>query len=138
MGKEPREAQKNMIKRMIKRDLHKRILVCLVFEILVLYSFYLYSLRCDFVFWGSSLRDGLYFLEFFILIVPVMVILSVLKVFLKLANTFFRFNYFLYTLLIAIPGIGDAYSQTSLMAGMTICIVVFFLNIVEFFLNVRT
>ena len=112
----------------------KTIAIFLVFEMLVSYTFYLYSLRSNYVPWGSGLRDGLFFLVLFVVVLPAMLLLSVFKVFLKRQKIVLRFNYFLYSLLIIIPALGNAYSQSGLLAGMVICILIFLLNILEYLL----
>ena len=112
----------------------KKILIFVAFGLLISYTFYLYSLRSDYVSWGSGLRDGLYFLVFFIIVLPLMILLSVLKLFIKEQNILLRTSYFFYTFLITIPAIGDAYSQSKLIWGMSICLIVLVLNISEYFL----
>lgn len=113
----------------------KNIVILLLFgcfNLFVVNTFYLYSIRSDYVPWGSALTDGLFFLAFFIWVLPSMILLSVLKLFIKKQDLIFRFSYFFYSFLVAVPAIGDAYSQSKLLWGMGLCIFVFLLNIFEY------
>jgi hypothetical protein len=101
------------------------------FEALVTCYFYLYSLRCDSVPWGSHHNDGLYFLMYYLIVLPAMIILSIVKVFEKERQLFFRLNYFLYAFLISLPAIISLRTQFMLNTGMIISAIIAIVNIFE-------
>lgn len=111
------------------------VLLYLCFITLSAYTFYLYSLISDYVPWGDSLRDGLYFLAYFFIVFPLTLILSVVKLLLWKKNDYVRFSFFLYSLTVlgtALLSNTDAYSQCYLLIGMVVSLLVCCLTIVEY------
>lgn len=107
----------------------------IAFLILVLYAGYLYSLRWDFLPWGSSRRDGLFFLGFYFIVLPLMLMVSFLKRFWAVYNNnwFKSHNFFIYVVLIALPSVETYGSQISLAIGVIISFTVAVLIIFEHF-----
>ncbi len=103
-----------------------------IFECLVLYSFYLYSLRSDIVFWGSSLNDGLYFLAYFFCVLPLIILVSALKNLFEKRMRLIRFSYYIYAIFISIPALISLRSQLMLNIGMLICLLVAVINFIEY------
>ena len=98
---------------------YKLILVVVLFECLLCFSSYLFSIRSDIVPWGNSLRDGLYFLAFYVCILPAMLVLSFIKITLcDRRNVYVKYSYLLYSILIFGVSLGDAYSQLNINGGM--------------------
>jgi hypothetical protein len=98
----------------------------LVFVSLVLYSGYLYSLRLDYVPWGSRHNDGLFFLAYYIIILPLLIIAAIIKrIFLKDSpHPFIKNSFFLYLLIISLPALDTHGSQISLALGVIACALV--------------
>jgi hypothetical protein len=86
---------------------------------LVIYCGYLYSLRIDNVPWGSSKRDGLFFISFYIILLPLLIMISTLNYYLSTKNLklYFKKKLFYYTILIALPAIDTKGHQLSLTIG---------------------
>lgn len=114
-----------------------KLAVIALFEVVAMYTFYLYSLRSDVVPWGSSVRDGLYFLAYFFYCLPLMMLLSILKIALWKKNNLLRFNYLTYTILVFIPSFESANSQVMLNGGMILSLVVAVINLWELLLYAR-
>ena len=116
--------------------LFKLYTIYLIFLTLILQSFYLYSIRWNFVPWGSSIHDGLFFLFFYFIVLPAIIVIAILKRSLfksKSASFFKRNSFFIYTLLIALPSI-DAYgSQLALGIGSSACLIACVCILIEFF-----
>jgi hypothetical protein len=108
------------------------VLIYLCFIFLSGYIFYFYSLKSELVCWGNKSRDGLYFLALFFLLLPLMVLLSILKILLWKINNYIRFSFLLYALLVTLPAIISIKSQVSLGVGMLVCIIVCILIIIEY------
>lgn len=102
------------------------------FIFLSAYIFYLYSQKSELVFWGNKSRDGLYFLVFFYLLLPLLLLLSILKIVLYKVNNYIRFSFLFYTLLVALPATVSIKSQISLSIGMLFCVIACILIIVEY------
>ena len=100
--------------------------IYLAFLSLVIYSGYLYSLRWDYLSWGASNRDGLFFIAYYVIIMPLMIITAIIKrLMLKtISNAFGKNNFFLYLLLISLPALDTHGSQISLGFGVVICIII--------------
>ncbi len=116
----------------------KRIVIVvsyLLFTLLALCTAYLYSIRCNNVPWGNSLRDGLYFLAYLMIILPAMLVLSVIRFFLWKRNDYIRFSCVLYTLITLILAILYNYddSQVFVTCAMIICFLIGLINFVELF-----
>ncbi len=94
------------------------ILVYICFVLLSAYTFYLYALKSDYTPWGNSLRDGLYFLALFIIILPLMVLMSIFKILLWKINSFIRFSFLFYALLTVLPSAISIKIPISLGIGM--------------------
>jgi hypothetical protein len=114
----------------------KRIKFYFVFALyfsLVVYSGYLYSLRWDFLHPGANLRDGLFFLAFYIIILPLLIVTSILKIyfFKPILNNYLKFSFVLYSLLITLPAIDTTGSQTSLAMGTIFCLLTSLCILVE-------
>ena len=121
--------------------MHAKVVIpFLIFLILVGLSGYLYSVRSDLVFWGSSKRDGLFFLFFPIIVLPLMLITAFAKRFLiaKFQRGYLKNSFFLYFILIGLPALDTHGSQASLAAGMSICLLVFITVILEYLWTVKT
>lgn len=121
----------------------KACVVHLIFLFLVYYSGYLYSLRSDYVPWGNSLNDGLFFIAFYIIILPLQIIASVAKwlLFKRDSNNFKKYIFFFYVLLISIPALDFEGSQKSLAFGIGISCIIFLSALIEFvymLLNLKT
>lgn len=101
-------------------------LTYVVFIGLITYTAYLYSLRWDFVVWGSSKRDGLFFLLYYIAILPMFLVTSIVKrYFLKNESSIYLKNsFFLYTILVTTPALDTHGSQVALALGVVFCIIV--------------
>jgi len=97
-----------------------------VFIGLIIYTAYLYSLRWDFVIWGSSKRDGLFFLLYYIAVLPMLLVTSIVKrYFLKNESSIYLKNsFFLYTILVTSPALDTHGSQVALALGVVLCIIV--------------
>ncbi|KHD90225.1 hypothetical protein AH06_00395 [candidate division TM6 bacterium Zodletone_IIa] len=100
-------------------------IIYLVFLGLIIFSAWLYSLRWDFVPWGSHNNDGLFFLYYYIAVIPAMLLTAILKrLILKQETTAYRKNsFFLYLFLISIPALDTHGSQVALAFGFFICVV---------------
>lgn len=109
----------------------------LIFIVIVLQARYLYSLRCDFLPWGSSLRDGLFFLAFYFIILPLLIVVAIIKGYLLRhnENSFIKYSFFLYLFLIGLPAIDTFGSQIALGFGVSICIIIcacIFIEIIKY------
>lgn len=110
-------------------------LIFITFLSLVIYSGYLYSLRFDYLPWGSSKNDGLFFLAYYLIILPVMFILAILKRY-RLKNktsTFLRNSFFLYLLVVSLPSLDIYGSQIALGFGVTLCTIVAIIVLFEMY-----
>jgi len=107
----------------------------IVFIVLVIESGYLYSIRWDFVPWGSSLRDGLFFLAFYTIIIPLLVATAVFKrSLMRNSNqSFIRNSFFVYSLAIILPSIDTSGSQASLGLGVIVSGIISVCTLLEFF-----
>lgn len=108
------------------------VLLYLCFTILSACIFYLYSLRSDVVSWGNSNNDGLYFLILFYYYLPLLLMLSILKIALWKKNGYVRYGFLFYTFLVVLPAIVSIGEQRWLSIGMLTCIVVLILIILEY------
>lgn len=113
----------------------KSFLIFIVFFTLVIYSAYLYSLRFDYLPWGSSKRDGLFFLAYYLIILPLMIIVAILKRYIlkNRASVFLRNSFFLYLLVISLPSFDTFGSQIALGFGVTLCVIVAIVILVEMY-----
>ena len=102
-----------------------------IYEILTLFAFYLYSLRSNFLPWGSHANDGLYFLAYFIIVLPAMLGVSLSKALLSKGNFAKRYSYFAYTILISMPAIVSLKAQLSITIGVTASLCVALINLFE-------
>jgi hypothetical protein len=111
----------------------KSAFIYLIFIGLTLQAGYLYSILWDFVPWGSSSRDGLFFLFFYIAVLPLLIITSIVKWFLfkKQQSLFLKGSFFLYSTLVGLPAIDTYGSQISLGIGVTICTIVCICIVIE-------
>jgi hypothetical protein len=112
----------------------------LIFFTLITYSGYLYSLRWNFFNPVAGLRDGLFFLAFYIIILPLLLLVSSLKTFYfkSVSNSFLKFSFFLYTLLIAFPSVDTTGSQMSLGIGTIFSFLCGLWIVAEFYKIVKT
>lgn len=96
-----------------------------IFLSLVIYAAYLYSLRFDYLPWGSSKRDGLFFLAYYLIILPCMLVVAFVKnLILRGKSTFVLKNsFFFYLFMIALPSLDTHGSQFSLGLGITFCLI---------------
>lgn len=106
----------------------------IVFFALVIESGYLYSIRWDYVSWGSSRRDGLFFLSFYIITIPLLVAVAILKrsFFRNSEKPFMKVSFFAYALAVGLPSIDTSGSQISLGLGVIICIGISICVLLEF------
>lgn len=113
--------------------LFKLYFVYALFFSLIICSGYLFSLRWNFVPWGSGSNDGLFFLFYYIAVLPLLIITSIAKRILlkKYQNSFLKNSFFFYTATITLPAIDTYGSQTSLALGTCFCIMVSISILVE-------
>lgn len=104
----------------------KIIIIYIVFITLVIESAYLYSIRWNLVPWGSSQRDGLFFLAFYTIVLPLLILAAIIKrYFLRhRGSIFIRYSFFVYLLLIGLPAIDTFGSQIALGLGVSICLII--------------
>ncbi len=110
------------------------------FLCLLIYAFYLYSLRLDYLPWGSRQRDGLFFLSFYLFILPSLLINAALKKFFlkKTGSLIYQNSFFMHIALICIPALDIYGSQLSLLIGVIFCLIGSILVLGEFyFLRIR-
>lgn len=107
--------------------------IYLVFISLIIYSGYLYSIRWNFAPWGSSNNDGLFFLFYYILVLPMLLITSILKrIFLKhQKDIYLKYSFYIYTLVISLPSLDTYGSQISLGFGVTLSMLITTLITIE-------
>ena len=103
-----------------------------LFELLVLCSFYLYSLRSDLFPWGAPHDDALYMLAYFFGVLPIMTGISVAKIFFEREKTFLRYTLILYCVIISLPAMINFDSSIVVNSGVVICILVAVVNVWEF------
>jgi hypothetical protein len=103
------------------------IVLYLLFAMFIVFAGYLYSLRCNFVSWGSSLHDGLFFLAFYIFILPALLIIGIAKNYLakRVVVSIKSNNFFYCTMLVALPALDLHGTQVSLLAGCIVSLICF-------------
>lgn len=113
----------------------KSYLIFITFLALVVYSAYLYSLRFDYVPWGSSKRDGLFFLTYYLIIIPLMLIVAILKRyrFRNKTSAVLRNSFFLYIIVISLPSLDTYGSQIALGFGVILCMIISLLVLFEMY-----
>lgn len=113
----------------------KSYLIFITFLALVVYSAYLYSLRFDYVPWGSSKRDGLFFLAYYLIIIPLMLIVAILKRyrFKNKTSAVLRNSFFLYIIVISLPSLDTYGSQIALGFGVILCMIISLLVLFEMY-----
>jgi hypothetical protein len=111
----------------------KKLNTFLLFGALIAYTFHLYSLRSDLVPWGSSRNDGLYFLVYYFVVLPLMLLVSFLKSkFYTLDDFYKKINFFIYAIIVSIPAIVSLRLQLFLNLGMLVCVLVLAAVVYEF------
>jgi hypothetical protein len=107
----------------------------ILFECLVIFAFYLYSLHSDFLPWGNSHRDGLDMLFFFFVGLPGMMLLSLIKMIIWKSNDFIRYSYWLYTVMISLLAFicAGKYSRPLLSTLIAVSVIVAICNVIEFY-----
>jgi hypothetical protein len=114
----------------MKRSL--MVIVFLFFEFIIGSMIYLYSFHCDYLPWGDSRREGLEFLLLPFFDLPVILMLSFIKMALWKTNGFIRYSYFIYFLIIAVLGFAGAQgSPSTLLIVLMIFLLIALANIVE-------
>ena len=83
--------------------------------------------------WGDTTHDGLYFLAYYIYILPALIILSIINAVL-IKRRIMRFSYILYIVLMTIPAIISIKSQMTINLGVLVCLSVFIVNTLGLFI----
>lgn len=114
---------------------NKLYVIILIFLCLTIYSGYLYSLRLDYLPWGDSNRDGLFFLAYYLIMLPSMIVIAFLKrlLFKDKATGLQRNSFFFYILFISLPAVDTHGSQISLGLGFVFCLFVSILVLLELY-----
>jgi len=108
-------------------------LTFVLFQLLIIISFYLYSLRSYLIPWNAADQDGLYFLFYFLFILPSMIILSLNNFSQTKLSLSYRCSYFLYFGIISLPAIISLSEQYIINAALIICIITYILSAISFF-----
>jgi hypothetical protein len=89
-------------------------------------SGYLYSIRWNWVSWGSSQREGLFFLAFYTVILPLLIAISVIKCYLlrHAKTTFIKYSFFAYLAMVGLPAIDTFGSQKTLALGTSASLII--------------
>src|SRR5271154_2710508 len=104
----------------------------LIFFVLIIQSGFFYSILWHFVPWGNDSDEGLFFLAFYIIDIPLLAIIAFIKrLILKGQNQYLRNSFFIYTFLIALPALDTYGSQISVGLGTTICAIVCICIVIE-------
>lgn len=111
----------------------------ILLSFLLAYTGYLYSIRCDYVFWGNRHRDGLYFLAYIFYVLPAMAFVSFLRLYLWRRIDFIQFSSAIYTTLTVIFAILYNYfdSQKFILLSMTSCFILAIINSFEMYIFIK-
>jgi hypothetical protein len=85
--------------------------------------------------WGSSKRDGLFFLAYYLIIIPLMLIVAILKRyrFKNKTSAVLRNSFFLYIIVISLPSLDTYGSQIALGFGVILCMIISLLVLFEMY-----
>lgn len=98
---------------------------------ILVYTSYLYSLRCDFFYWGNSKHDGLYLLAIYILIVPMLLISSTINHFIEKVEP--NYELYIYIPVVILPALISLKAQSSLFVGTVLPILISIIILFRYF-----
>ena len=110
-------------------------LLLILFQITVILTGYLYSLRLDIFSWGDGRNDGLYYLAYYYFILPIQIIIVIIRwrLLSRLnANLYNKLSFILYILCISYQPLFTKYpSQVIETVGFFSCVLVLLLSVIE-------
>lgn len=110
-----------------------------LFQFLVMLTWYLFSLKIDFFSWGNSTNDGLYFLVYYFIVLPIMIIIVGFRFKmlndLKVKNLIHYLSHIIFILLISYQPLINLKTNTMYIIGVfSTTLVILFVCIEHFYL----